>query len=263
MSDLFKYLLAFVVGGLTVTLATVAAEKAGSKIGGLIGGLPTMVAISLFFIGLVQTPRAAAEATNVIPLTMGFNGVFLVMYAVLAKRGACFGLAGAFLAWTVLSSVVLLLRVQSFSFSLLVFILLLGLCFFIFEKKLKLSSGGTWRTRYTPSQIAARGVFSGTVVTLAVFLSKLGGPIWGGIFAPFPVVYLSTLVIMAKSKGVESSRQIAKSLLVSGMINVVVYAAAVRFFYTSLGLAVGTVLALAISAVSAYGTYVFMRERMT
>jgi uncharacterized membrane protein (GlpM family) len=263
MSDFFKYLLAFGVGGFMVTLVTVAAEKAGSKIGGLIGGLPTMVAISLFFIGLVQTPRAAAEATNVIPLTMGFNGVFLVVYAALAKWGAWFGLAGAFLAWAILSSIVLLLDIQSFPFSLLVFILLLGLCFFTIEKKLNLSSSGQLNTRYTPSQIAARAVFSGSVVALAVFLSKLGGPIWGGIFAPFPAVYLSTLIIMAKSKGVESSRKITKSLLVSGMINVVAYAAAVRFFYISFGLAVGTMMALAISAVSAYGTYVFMRERMT
>ncbi len=263
MPEYLKYLLAFGVGGLIVTSATVAAEKGGSKIGGLIAGLPTMVAISLFFIGLLQSPRAAAEATSVIPLTMGFNGVFLVVYAALAVRGAWFGLAGAFLAWVVLSALVLLLDIQSFPFSMLIFGVLLAFCFFLLERKLSLRSGGQVKIRYTPSQIVARAVLSGSVVGLAVFLTKLGGPIWGGLFAPFPAVYLSTLIVTARSTGVQSSRQITKSLLVSGMINVVVYAAAVRFFYPSLGLAAGTMLALSISAVSAYAIYVFMRTRMT
>ena len=68
-----------------VTLATVAAERLGSKMGGFIGGLPMMVAITLFFIGYVQTPQAASEATGPIPLIMGFNGIFLVVYVALAK----------------------------------------------------------------------------------------------------------------------------------------------------------------------------------
>jgi hypothetical protein len=58
---------------------------------------------------------------------------------------------------------------------------------------------------------------------------------------------------MAKSKGVEFSRGIAKSPLVSGMINVVVYASAVRFFYPLFNLALGTLL---------YGTYWFMKNKM-
>ena len=265
MPDLFylKLLLAFGVGSFMVTLATVAAERLGSKTGGLIGGLPTMVSITLFFIGLVQTPRIASEATNVIPLVMGFNGLFLVIYAMLAKWSASIGLAGALLTWIFLSSLVVLLDVQSFVFSLLVFVLLLVFSYTILEKKLSLRSTGKLSIRYTPLQIASRALFSGTIVASGVYLSKIGGPIWGGIIAPFPTAYLSTLIIMANSKGLEYSRMITKSLLISGMINVVVYTIAVRYFYLLFGLALGTILALSVSAGSAYGTYVFMKERMT
>jgi len=53
-----------------VTLSTIAAERFGSKIGGLIGGLPSTVIVTLFFIGLTQTPQVAASATTIIPLSM-------------------------------------------------------------------------------------------------------------------------------------------------------------------------------------------------
>lgn len=265
MSDFFhlKLLLAFGVGSFMVTLATVAIERLGSKIGGLIGGLPTMVAITLFFIGLVQTPRAASEATTVIPLIMGFNGLFLVIYASLAKWGVFIGLGGALLCWIVLSSLVVLLDVQNFAFSFMVYILLLMGSYFILGKRLNLVSSGKMEIQYTPLQIASRALFSGTIVTSGIYLSKVGGPIWGGIIAPFPTVYLSTLIIVAKSRGVEYSLMATKSLLISGLVNVVVYATAVRYSYPAFGLALGTMLALAISALSTYGICVFMKEKMT
>ena len=265
MVDLFylQLLLAFGVGSVVVTFATVAAEKFGSKTGGLIGGLPTMVAITLFFIGLVQTPRVASEATNVIPLIMGFDGFFLVVYAALAKWGAFIGLTGALLTWGVLSSLVVLFDVQSFGFSLLVYILFLIGSYTLLEKKLNFRSRGKLSVQYTPLQIASRALFSGTIVSLGVYLSKIGGPIWGGIIAPFPTVYLSTLILMVKSNGVEYSRMITKSLLISGMINVVAYTVAVRYFYLLFSLALGTILGLGVSALSAYGTYIFMKEKMS
>jgi hypothetical protein len=82
------------------------------------------------------------------------------------------------------------------------------------------------------------------------------------MMAPFPIIYISTLIILAKSKGVEFSRRITKPLLVSSMINVVAYSTAVRYFYLLFDLALGTVLALGISAMSTYGIYWFMKNKM-
>ena len=265
MEGLFylKLLLAFTVGSVMVTLATVAAERLGSKIGGLIGGLPTAVSISLFFIGYAEGPQRAVEATGAIPLTMGLNGLFLIVYVGLAKRGAWCGMAGALLLWFALASLVILLNLDSFPISLGFFVLSLVGCYQILEKWFHLPSTGKILIRYTSLQILSRALFSGAMVSSAVYLSKAGGPIWGGIMAPFPTVYISTLIITAKSKGAEFSRRMAKPLLVSGMINVVAYSAAVRCFYPSFGLALGTALALAVAAISAYGIYWFMRTKMS
>ncbi len=258
----FKLILAFAVGSTMVTSATVAAERLGSKIGGLIGGIPSAVAISLFFIGYTETPRLASEATSVIPLTMGLNGLFLVVYVGLAGWGAWVALAGALFFWLTLASVVLFLNFSNFLFSLLFFILSLAGSYLILDKRYHLPSTGKIFIRYTPFQILSRAFFSGAMVSSAVYLSRVGGPVWGGMMAPFPIIYISTLIILAKSKGVEFSRMITKPLLVSSMINVLAYATAVRYFYLLFDLALGTLLALGISAGTIYGIYWFMKNKM-
>ena len=265
MEDLFyfKLFLAFIVGSTMVTLATVAAERLGSRIGGLIGGIPSAVAISLFFIGYTETPQLASEATSTIPLTMGLNGLFLVVYVGLARRGAWIAMAGALFFWFALAFLVLFLHFSNFLFSLLFFILSLVGSYLILEKGYHLPSTEKILVRYTPLQILSRALFSGSIISSAVYLSRVGGPIWGGLMAPFPTIYISTLILMAKSKGVEFSRRIAKPLLVSAMINVVAYSTAVRYFYLPLGLALGTVLALGIAALSTYGIYWFMKNKMS
>jgi hypothetical protein len=265
VSDLFylKLLLAFLIGSLTITLATVAAERLGSKIGGLIGGLPIMIAITLFFIGLAESPQMAAEATDVIPLVVGFNGLFLLVYALLCQWGWVIGVGAAFLSWVALSSMVVIFGVRNFALSLVANLAISVVSYYVMERRLRIPSIGRMSIRYSGAQIAARAVFAGAMVAFAVYMNRLGGPLWGGVFAPFPTVFISTLIILAVSKGAQYARTITKPLLFSGMINIVVYAIAVRYSYPALGLVMGTGISLIIAAVSAYGTYILMREGMS
>jgi uncharacterized membrane protein (GlpM family) len=258
----FKLILAFTVGSILVTLATVAAERLGSKAGGLIGGIPSAVAISLFFIGYTGSPQLAFEATSTIPLTMGLNGLFLVVYVAMARRGFAAAMSGALFLWFALASLVILLDLSSFPFSLVIFVLSLTGSYLMLEKRYHLPSTGKNPVRYTPTQILFRALFSGFMISSAVYAGKAGGPIWGGLMAPFPTIYISTLSIMANSRGVEFSRRMSKPLLVSSMINVVAYSTAVRYFYPPFGLALGTALALAVSAVSTFGIYWFLKNKM-
>jgi hypothetical protein len=264
LADLFylKLLAAFFIGSLTITLATIAAERLGSKIGGLIGGLPVMIAITLFFIGLAESPQMAAEATDVIPLVVAFNGLFLLVYTVLSRWGWLAGLAGAFLSWATLSTLVVAFNIRNFAFSLVGNLVISVITFVIMEYWLRIPSSRGLSIHYSTLQVVSRASFAGAMVAFAVYMNRLGGPLWGGVFAPFPTVFISTLAILAVSKGVEYSRSITKPLLVSGMINIVVYAVVVRFFYPLLGLVTGTAICMLVAAASAYGTYMLMRDRM-
>lgn len=255
--------LSFMVGSAFVTFCTVAAEKSGSKVGGLIGGLPSTVVVALLFIGLVQTPELASQATDVIPLVVGFNGLFLVAFAILAGYGLWIGLGGALSIWFMLSLLTVTLKVSHFGFAMAIFFLLLFFSYYLLEKRLRLPTVKGTNVRFTLLQIVSRALFSGLMITTAIYLSKMSGPHTGGVFAVFPAVFLSTLIISSRSKGVEFSRALTKPLLVSGMINVVTYAIAVRYLYPVLGLALGTLLALAISGLSASATHVFIKTKMS
>ncbi len=260
---LLKLSLSFLVGSVFITFCTIAAEKFGSKVGGLIGGLPSTVVVTLLFIGLVQTPEAASQATDVIPLVMGFSGLFLVTYTFLAQWGLWIGLGSALAVWSVLSLLTILLNIRHFGFSLLLYFGLLFLCYYLLEKRWRVSTYGSQKVRFTFFQIISRGLFSGAIIALAVYLSKACGPIIGGIFSVFPAVFTSTLIISYRSRGATFSRSLAKPLLISGMVNIVIYAIAVRYLYPISGIALGTLFALAMSGVSAYGTYTFIKIRLS
>lgn len=100
------------------------------------------------------------------------------------------------------------------------------------------------------------------MVAFVIFISKVAGPIFGGIFAAFPTVFISTLIISYQARGMEFSRAITKPLMVTGMITIVVYSLGVRHFYPGLGLLLGTLAAYAMAMVSAYFTAVFIQRKL-
>ena len=73
-------------------------------------------------------------------------------------------------------------------------------------------------------------------------------------------MFISTLAITYRSGGADFSRAVAKSIMISGLINVVLYTIAVRYLYPWLGLAAGTLLAIAFSLLTGYLTYLFLKE---
>ena len=256
-----KVALSFLVGGLFVTVCTVAAERFGSAIGGIIGGFPSTVVVTLFFIGLVESPQVASRATEIVPLIVGFNGLYLVIYAAFARWGFTVGLGMAFLVWGTLSYFAVRVAPIGFAVSLVCYLLLLLLTYFIFQRLLHVTLFAGRNVSFSPVQLSLRALFSGGIIALAVWLSKVSGPTIGGMLAVFPAAFTSTLTIAYKTRGLEFSRALTKPLMISGMINVVVYAVCVRYLYLTYGLGFGTLLAFLVSIVSAYGTYQLARAR--
>ncbi len=264
MLDLFwlHLALALVVGGLWVTVTTVAAERFGSKAGGFIGGLPSTAVVSFFFIGLSQTPTVAAQATTVFPLAYGFTGLFLVLYAALASQGLAIALLGSLFLWFLLSALAVVLDVKSFAVALTAYLFILLGSYYVLEKRLILVSAAKTQITYSARQILWRAAFSGFMIAFVIFVSKVAGPIFGGIFAAFPAVFISTLIISYQSRGMEFSRAITKPLMITGMITIVVYSLGVRYFYPGLGLLLGTLAAYAMAMVSAYFTALLIQRKL-
>lgn len=254
--------LGFFVGSIWVTFTTLAAERFGSKPGGLIGGLPSTVVIALLFIGITQSPEVAAQATTVMPLAMGVNGLFLLTFLLLISKGLETALFVSLPVWFVFALLLYMLDIQSFLISVFGWLILLVFSVRTVEKWMKIVSHGRKAFTYPASQLAWRALFGGSVISFAVIIGKVGGPVLGGIFGSFPAMFLSTLVITSRMGGPDYCRSVGKSLLVSGMITVPLYECMVRYLYPRVGLGIGTSIAILLSLGTGYLTYLFMKHRL-
>ncbi len=250
----FKLVLSYFVGGLWVTLATVVADKLGPKVGGLISGLPSTVALGLFFLAWTQNPGTAVRATTVIPLVAGINSTFLATYVFLARRGIGRAILASLGLWFVLTYALVKTRFDDFALSLLGFGLLFLLSFYLMERVFQIVSIKAKSVRHTPLLILARAFIGGLAVALAVYLGKIGGPLWGGIFSAFPAMFISTMLVTYFSQGALFSAGIMKSSMLSA-VSVVVYAAVVRLTYIPLGLWMGTFVSISLSYGSGWAIY--------
>jgi hypothetical protein len=253
--------LSVVVGGVWITLATVAAERFGSRLGGFLAGLPSTLVVAMFFIAWTQGPQRAYQVTAVLPPAFAVNAVFLVAYSALARRNLTVGLAGASAVWLALQGLLAWLPTLSLALATGVWALTVAVAYHVLETRLGVRVPARPAIHYTPGRLAGRALFSGSMVGLAVIMSRVGGPVWGGIFAAFPAVYLSTLLITARSAGVDFSRALATPLMVSGVINCVVYGLALRAVILDGNLFLATAVAYGASMASAFGTYAFLRRR--
>jgi len=260
---LLQVILSFVVGSFWVLLTTILADRFGSKMGGLIGGLPSTAAVSFFFIGLTQSTQIAAQATTVFPLSYAFTGLFLVLYALFSHRGFIFAFVFSISVWFSLSACVVLLKFDNFFVSVCLYILFFIFALYVLEYRLKLPSIGKENIRYSALQYLYRAFFGGFIVAVAVFLSRIGGPVFGGIFSAFPAVFISVLIVNYKSRGMEFSRAMTKPLLVTGMISIFMYGLGVRYFYPSLGLWWGTLAAYGIAMVAALFSYFLIQKQLS
>ena len=259
----FKLVLSFIVGSAWVTLSTVIAERYGSRLGGVIAGFPSPVAVALLFIGVTQTPIASVQATTSMPLAMSLNGVFMIVYLLLARRGLAIALASALAVWFLQASIVLALDIQRFWISVAGWVLIVPICYLVVEKVMTIPSRRGVIVTYSRAQIAFRALFGGTLISFAVLMGKLGGPVYGGIFAIFPMMFISTLVITYQAGGVDFSRAMGKAIMVSATVNVPLYTMAVRYTYAWAGLAYGTAIALVFASGVGYLTYRFMRVNLS
>lgn len=136
------------------------------------------------------------------------------------------------------------------------------IAYLILEKHLKIRSISFDKTKNSEKHLVIRSLFGGFIVMLTVLVSKTGGPVLGGIFAAFPAMFIATLTISYKTRGIEFSRAMTKPLLVTGMITIAVYAVALRYLYLATGLYTGTLLSIFVSAVSAYLTFRFILPKL-
>ena len=258
-----KLALSFVVGGLWITLASVTAERLGSKIGGVIGGLPSTAVVAYGSIAWTQGAQRAFDATTAFPLTFSANALYLVAFAALARHGLGAAIGGALLTWLAAQALLLALPPPSIQAGIITWLAVLAVAYLALERWLHVRSQQRVAVHYSFAQLVGRAAFAGGIVALAVVMTQVGGPVWGSIFAAFPALYTSTLVLTGRSAGVAFARSLTTSLMVSSLVNVVVFVLAFRLAVLELGLLSALAVAYLVSMCSAWGTYVWIKTRLS
>jgi uncharacterized membrane protein (GlpM family) len=258
-----KLLVSFVVGGLWIMAVSVIAERFGTKIGGFIGGIPSTSILAIFFIWWTQGSEQVYQGTIVFPLAFSINSAFFIVYALLSLRGIKLGLTSAILTWLILQALLFKIGVDSFLFSLIFFLIALGTSYLYLVRGLGIESCGGVKVRYNPWQLLWRAVFAGLMISIAVVMSQIGGPVLGGIFSTFPANNISTLFITSKSINIDFSRAIIPPLMISAGINCVVLITSLRYASQVMAFLPAFLLACGVSALSGLFVYRVLIPRMT
>jgi uncharacterized membrane protein (GlpM family) len=257
---LLKLLLSFIIGSLWITMGTVLAEKYGTKIGGLVAGLPSTILISLFFIAWTQSTSVAVDATTIVPIIGGINCLFIIVYIFFLRINFWFALVGALAVWSVLSFALVFVGFNSFTISLISYVCLVVISHIVAEKRLKVKSEPGKQMRYTTGVMVFRSLFSGFIIAFAVVITKVGGPLLGGMFVMFPAMFVSMIFMTYFSQGAAFSSAVMKSSIL-GAISVVVYGIVARYAYIPLGLIGGTATSILISFGGSYFIHRYMARR--
>jgi uncharacterized membrane protein (GlpM family) len=247
----------FLVGGAWVALSTILAEKLGSQVGGIISGLPSTVVVAFFFIAWSQGIDAAFNVTTAFPLAFSINAFFLLSYHLLSSTNTHFSLniIGATLIWFFLQTLVVVSNITDFALSLFLWILIFIVSYLVFSKFKAKSLPPKSKIHYDLNQIMGRAILGGTIVSLAVLMTKIGGPLFGSVLASFPAVYFSTLIVINKSLGSQFTLSITMPMMISGMFNVVMFGIIFRFLILELNFIFSIGIAYFVSIIIAFLIY--------
>lgn len=244
-------LLAFLIGGIWISLATVVSERLGSKAGGMVANLPSTILVSLLFIGITQGSQFAANAASAVPIGMIIDTLFLFIFIALVEKGLLLATTISVASWFVLAALSLPLNDLPSWITSLVYLGVSSLIFIVAEQKLGIQSLPKNNKKISNLQLITRAMFAGIVVGGAVTIGKTGNAYWSGLFSIFPAVMLSSMVILTMSAGSQFARATGKIMIITSA-NIVVYGWAVSIFYPALGLIWGTLFAYLLAALSVF-----------
>jgi len=253
MSFSFYLLLSFIVGGAWVALSSFLSERYGARTGGYFAGIPSTVVVAFAFIALSQGRDVAYDVTTVFPAAFAGSVVFLLSMCTVRLRVNSFALQlmVALSLWGGFEYLLYLFDVRRFDISMAIWLLVLmaGVRFAVAYGR-EASCEGGWPipdlNKWAFRRAIARAVLGGSVVTLAVLMTDMGGPLIGGIFSAFPAVYLSQLVVLRLAYGKRFDQilgPMASGMALSGMLNVVTFAIAFRLLIHGTGVSVAIVIA--------------------
>lgn len=248
---ILKLILSFLIGGFWAIGITVVAEKYGTKLGGLLAGFPSTSLLALFFMGWTNSVSSAIIATKIVPIIFIVNIFFVVIYIILVKKNFILAMLGAVAWWLLVSGLIYYFKINNFLLALFIYFIVLWLAFLFLDKKLKIVSVKNIQIKHNISTLLFRGLLAGFIISLAVLLNKISGPLLGGIFGTFPAMFCSTMIITYRAGGADFSAATMKSSIIGGVTSIF-YILVIQYFYNFSGLWLGTLIGIILTLLFSY-----------
>jgi len=256
-----KWLLSLIVGTIWVAISATIAERVSGRIGGLIIGLPSTVVIGLLFIGITQDLDSTITASTVILFGTGTYCFYFLAYLLSSPKGFLHGVFVSLLIWLCSAIFAALATPKSFVVAVLWWFILVTLSLWFVNKKIRINHKLISKS-ISGSPIILKALVTGTVISLIVLVSKIAGPRWGGALATFPALTLSTILVTAKSGGIEFTRLIIKNVLISTTTTIGIFAILSYFLLPVFGVVVGITISYLLLAIICVPLYFFVFEKL-
>lgn len=226
-----------------VIVATKAAERAGALVAGMIATLPIAAGPSYLFLAFEHDSGFIADSALASLVVNAVTAIMALVYVALAQRrslGVCLGAALG--VWFVLAAVVRALpwtTVGAIVFSIAVF----AVCIPIADRFRHVRMPPVRQRWY---DVPLRALLVGFLVATVVELSDRLGPTATGIFAVFPIVVSSLMLILhLRVGGPPTAAVIAHT--VSGLVGFSLCCLTARLLVIPLGTPLGLSVALVVS----------------
>lgn len=243
-----KLILSVIVGGSYAVLMTRVSERFGSKIGGLLVGLPSTSLIGYIFIAWTQSASVAAHGSIISPISIPASALFVAAFVLFYPRfRGPVSYVLAILVWVISTIPFLIFKIDTIVLSLFV-----GVCYLLAAIILvrKFPDQKIKSIPITSATLLARGIICGGIIGLSVVLSKLLGPLWGGLMAGFPALFSSTIIILLRAHGISFASSVAKRMPYGNGTSLV-FVLGFYFLVPRLGMLWGTSVAYGLSVVTA------------
>ena len=190
----YGFALKMVMTAAVVVITSVAVERSGPFVGALIGALPTAAGAAYTILALEHPPAfIAASAIGSVAIN-GAVAIFAAVYAMLAQRhGLLFSLGGAGIVWFAIAATLRLVDwtpLTAVALNVVIYAVTIPLSW-----RFRGSAGPVAfvRTRF---DIPLRALTAALVVAAVTAASSSIGSFASGMFALFPIILGSSIVIM-------------------------------------------------------------------
>jgi uncharacterized membrane protein (GlpM family) len=203
----YELLLKMALTALVVVITSVAVERSGPFIGALIAALPTAAGAAYAILAIEHPPSFIAASAIGSAATGAAVSIFALVYAALAQRhGLVLSLGAALLLWFV---VVALLRLVAWTSPAAA-----ALNAVVFAITIPLSwryraSGPPKKFLRTKFDIPLRALAAAIVVAVVTTASYSIGSFASGVFALFPIIFCSSIVILHPRVGGKATASMA------------------------------------------------------